>query len=319
MVTGVGAIMGYGLLRSLRATFPHAFLLGTDIYDDAAGRAWSDQFVQAPYTASESYGDWLTRVVETYDIQLIIPGIEQDVHWLSDHRTLLGRCKVALNNARLIKLSQDKWAMFQALDSLNDPAIIPSRISGDFDSLSAEFGLPLIVKPRRGYASKGLMRISSREEFGVVACHVGSELMVQPVIGSDASEYTVAVFGDGRGGVAASISMLRKLGADGATAKAWVRNEPALDETVERLCSHFCPVGPTNLQFRRDVSGEWKLLEINPRISSTSSIRRAFGFDEALMCVEYFLQGKLPVQPPIRGGFAVRYIEDLIVYDRDHF
>ena len=103
MVTGVGAIIGYGVLRSLRAARPDIHLLGTDIYPDAVGQAWSDVFERAPLTSSPEYLDWLQDIVARHDIHLIIPGIEQDLHRLSDARDVLEKngCKIVLNTARL--------------------------------------------------------------------------------------------------------------------------------------------------------------------------------------------------------------------------
>ena len=54
-------------------------------------------------------------------------------------------------------------------------------------------------------------------------------------------------------------------------------------------------VGPTNFQFRR-ASDEYYLIEINPRFSSAVSIRSAFGFNEPLMAVESFLEGKSDIR-----------------------
>lgn len=321
MVTGIGAIMGYGLLKSLRSAVPGINLIGTDIYNDAAGRAWCDVFEQAPLTSSPEYAGWLMKTLDQHRVDMLIPGIEQDVHWLSDHRELLEglNCKVVLNNANLINLSRDKWAMHQELEASNDESRIPSSLKGTFDSLSQSFGLPFLLKPRRSYASKGLVWVETREVFERHATHLGDLLMAQPIVGSNDQEFTVAVFGDGEGGVCASITFQRNLAADGSTAKAWVRNDEGLNQVVARLCKHFKPIGPTNLQFRRDECKGWKLLEINPRISSTSSMRTAFGYNEAAMCIEFYLEQRRPTQPVIRNGFAVRYIEDQVVYDRDHF
>ena len=80
---------------------------------------------------------------------------------------------------------------------------------------------------------------------------------------------------------------------------------------MRSLCELFRPIGPTNFQFRRH-EGVLKLLEINPRVSSATSIRTAFGYNESAMAVEFYLDGKRPVQPAIRAGRAVRYLEDLI-------
>ena len=321
MITGVGAIMGYGLLKSFRSSAPDVKLIGTDIYTDAVGRAWCDTFEQAPLTSSVEYADWLLQTIEKNNVDILIPGIEQDVHWLSDHRQELKHldCKIVLNNQKLIDLSRDKWAMHQELAAASDASRIPSCLAGTFDSLSKSYGLPFLLKPRSSYASKGLIWVEKIDDFKQHSERLGEQLIAQPIIGSNDQEFTVAVFGDGDGGICASITFQRNLAPDGSTAKARVRNIDSLNKTVSRLCNHFKPVGPTNLQFRLDRNDEWKLLEINPRISSTSSIRTAFGYNEAAMCIEFYLQKQIPVQPVIREGFAIRYIEDHIIYDRDHF
>jgi carbamoyl-phosphate synthase large subunit len=320
MVTGVGAIIGYGVLRALRPMREEIRLVGTDIYADAIGQAWADAFVQAPLTADPSYPEWLERTIREQRVDLVIPAIEQDVHFFSDHRDLFVRAGVgaALNTAALIDLTRDKWAMDQALVSMNSPVRIPTRLDGDFSTLVGEFGLPFLLKPRRSYASKGLIRVRDEVDFARHRGQLGSVLMAQPIVGTDDEEYTVSVFGDGSGQVCASINLQRRLAQDGSTAKAWLRHDVSLDATVARLCETFMPVGPTNLQFRK-TEGGWKLLEINPRVSSTTSLRAAFGYNEARMCVDYFLDGRAVTQPTVRQGFAMRYIEDFVVYDRNHF
>jgi carbamoyl-phosphate synthase large subunit len=320
MVTGVGAIIGYGVLRCLSGRKDNIHLVGSDIYPDAVGQAWCETFVQAPLTASDGYAQWLEGIVQSQKIDLLIPGIEQDVHFFSDHRDLLQRigCRVALNDQRLINLGRDKWLMHQELLAICSETRIPSYLQGSFAELSEKLGLPFLLKPRKGYASKGLVKIHSEFEFQQWASKLGSDLMAQPIVGSDDEEYTVAIFGNGQGEIDASISLQRRLAADGSTAKAWVRDLEHLSATVTSLCKHFKPIGPTNLQFRK-VGIHWKLLEINPRISSTTSLRAAFGYNEADMCVRFFLDGQKITQPQIKQGFGIRFIEDYVIYDRHHF
>lgn len=319
LTTGVGAVIGYGILRSLRGE-SDVELIGTDIFPDAVGQAWCDLFVQAPPTSSPDYIEWLGNLVVEKQVDLVIPGIEQDSHRLSDARaeTSGWRARIALNDARLVTLSKDKWLMHEELLLMRDPSRIPSALQGSHDSLVERFGSPFLVKPRRGYASKGLARISSPAGLESHIAKYGSEFIAQPLVGTNDQEFTVGVFGDGAGQVAATITLRRTLAPDGSTAKAWVCEPDGLNAAVTRLCAHFRPLGPTNLQFRRD-GDNWKLLEINPRISSSTSLRTAFGYNEAKMCIDYFVHGNLPVQPVIRDGFAARYIEDHVVYDRHHF
>jgi carbamoyl-phosphate synthase large subunit len=319
LVTGVGAIIGYGILRSLRQTSRPLRLVGTDIYSDAVGQAWVDDFVQAPLTSGANYLEWLKKTIADKQVDLVIPGIEQDLYCYASNRALFHELGVVvvLNDEHLMSLSSDKWLMHEELRRISSPTRIPSYLSGDFPTLVDNMGTPFLLKPRMGYASKGLVRVASAEQFAIHSADLGPRLMAQPIVGNDDEEYTVAAFGDGSGQVNASIVLRRRLAADGSTAKAWVASSAGLDEVVRSLCRHFKPVGPTNLQFRRD-GDTWKLLEINPRISSTTSIRTAFGYNEAEMCVDYFLGGKTITQPELRPGFATRYIEDRIIYDCDN-
>lgn len=320
LVTGVGAIIGYGVLRSLRGTGRPLRLIGADIYPDAVGRAWSDAFVQAPLTSSPNYLDWLKSVVDTHQIDLIIPGIEQDLHKYSDSRETLGQwsSRTVLNSPRLIDLSRDKWLMHEELASIDEPSVIPSYAAGTFEQLASLLGVPFLLKPRRSYASKGIVLVADHSTFEANKHRLGEALIAQPIIGSSDQEYTVGIFGDGKGHACASIALRRTLADDGSTSKAWVCEPDGLGQVIDRLCRHFLPIGPTNLQFRLAKDG-WKLLEINPRVSSSTSLRAAFGYNEAAMCIDFFFHGRLPSQPVLRTGFATRYIEDHVTYDRDHF
>lgn len=322
MVTGTGAIIGYGVLRSLRMARPSVRLVAADISCDAVGQHWADAFEMAPLTASSDYAEWLRQCIKRHAVDFLIPGIEQDVHCYAAEPYIfrdLPVC-VALNRSELIRLCRDKWHMYEALRDANSEASIPSRIEGEFDELAAEFGLPFLLKPRVGYASKGLVRVFKREDFLYYQHRFGTDLIAQPIVGTDDEEYTVGVFGNGQGQILASITLQRRLSLEGATSKATVRHLPDLDLVTTNLCAYFRPRGPTNFQFRRD-SGGWRLLEINPRISSSTSLRAAFGYNEADLCLRYYLEGESVQQPEIRIGHAVRYIADFISFDNDrtHF
>ena len=157
-----------------------------------------------------------------------------------------------------------------------------------------------------------------REAFDLGKATLGDNFMIQSLVGSEDEEYTVGAFGLGGGKCIPPIIFQRTLSGEGATAKAAVREVPELDQRVRKLVEVFEPIGPTNFQFRRH-QGEFLLLEINPRVSSSNSLRTAFGYNEAEMCIEFYLEQKQPSPPRIRSGCAVRYIEDIVVYDRTEF
>jgi carbamoyl-phosphate synthase large subunit len=191
---------------------------------------------------------------------------------------------------------------------------IESSLSTEFDVLKSKFGLPFLLKPRCGFGSKGIIKVDSADTFLRHQKDIGSILMAQPIVGNDEEEFTISAFCDGNGGFYACMTLRRKLSRDGFTDKAEVVATDEFIGTISELCKRFRPIGPTNFQFRKCGDGI-KLLEINPRISSSTSIRTAFGYNESAMAVDYFLEHQTPSQPQIKRGRAVRYTADFIFYE----
>jgi len=316
LASGASGIVGYGILRSLRRSGVPLKLIGTSIYDDSVAPGFCDIFERAPLTDNADYLTWLRATIEKYQVDLIIPGIEIDMYKWAQHAPDIGRSGTVavLNNLDLIELCRDKWAFYENLRDAGLACAIRSSLDGDFETLAKQFGLPFLLKPRRGFGSKGIIRVDSPTTFQRHQSSIGTVLMAQPIVGTDDEEFTVSAFCDGEGGLHACMALRRRLSRDGFTEKAEVVASDEFVATIEVLCRRFRPIGPTNFQFRRCHDG-LKLLEINPRVSSSTSIRAAFGYNESVMAVEFYLDGKIPVQPAIRSGRAVRYTDECIFYD----
>ena len=316
LVSGASGIVGYGTLRSLRRAGMNLRLIGTSIYDDSIAPAFCDTFEQAIPTHDTAYLPWLLQTIRKHKVDLLIPGIEIDMYAWADHRLEIEAtgARVLQNDAALIQLCKDKWAFFEHLAEAGLACVIDSSLNQDFESLRERFGLPFLLKPRRGFGSKGIVRVNSESEFAAHSAQIGLVLMAQPIVGQDDEEFTTSAFCDGRGGLYANMTLRRRLSRDGFTDRAEVVDTQPFLDTMQQLCQLLRPQGPTNFQFRITAEGP-KLLEINPRISSSTSIRSAFGYNESAMAVDFVLEGRVPVQPPILRGKAVRYTDDHIFYD----
>lgn len=312
LVTGVGAIIGYGIIHSLRNSKYNVNIVGMDIYDDAYGRNICDDFVQAIPASNPMYPQFLRRIIKEKQIDLVFFGVEQELYRLIQEKDAMGDDfgKLVINNANILGLSKDKWLTHVFLKENGLPAI-PSYITGSYDELAEKLGLPFLLKPRWSYASKGIERIHNEEEFSFYKKRAGSQFMVQKIVGDVEHEYTAATFAFGDGRCIKPIVLKRKLSQEGATVKAWTVDCQEIEEQIYKLVELLKPVGPTNFQFRCD-NGRYYLLETNPRISSATSIREAFGYNEAQMCISFFLEREEPDNAVLRKGFAVRYIADHI-------
>lgn len=315
LVTGIGAIIGYGVIISLKNSKYDCFIIGMDIYDDASGQVWCDKFVQSILASDDGYINFLKDTIDRFQIDLVFFGTEQEIQKCYSCKDELGNYyqKLVINTGNAMEFSVDKW---DTVCFLRDHGLkyIKSSVSCDFDEAKRMFGLPLLLKPRRSYASKGIFKTSIKEEFDSWKKEQGDQFMVQELIGDENQEYTAATFGFGDGTCIQPIVMKRKLSKAGATDKAIVEPVPEIDEEICKIVRELKVVGPTNFQFRLH-EGEYLLLEINPRISSSTSIRTAFGYNEAEMCIEYFLEKHRPENRRLRTGRAYRYITEAVVYN----
>lgn len=310
LVSGASGIVGYGILKSLRGYGYQ--LIGTTIHENSPANYFADIVEIAPVSTSEQYIPWLLEIIERYEVDIAIPGIEIDMSVWNINRDVLSRTGTVflLNNEKLIQLCLDKWKFYKKMEESESKYRISSSLEPDFD----RYSIPFILKPRCGYGSRGIVKVENRSMFDQFETEIGDRLMMQEYVGKSSEEYTVSAFLDMESNVKALIAMKRKLSSLGFTEIAEVVQLEDIKEVITELSNIFKPIGPTNFQFRKH-KGDWKLLEINPRISSATSIRSRFGYNEAQMSIDYFLEKKQIKQPLIRTGMAIRYTEDFIMYD----
>lgn len=308
LVTGVGAIIGYGIIKSLKMQSNYRIrIIGQDIYNDAYGQFLCDKFYVAERADSPNFIKYINEVVESEKIDLIIPGIEQDMYRLHENREKV-KAKVVLNNDLLIDLSKDKLKTYEFFKGkgLN---VIPTMFMEDYDSYVKNLGSPFLLKPRMSYASKGIYKIYNKDEFDFYNKYPTNNIF-QRIVGSDSEEYTIGVFGNGDGTYSDYIILKRKLAQTGATDKAVVIDiDNQLMEYVNQICEITHPYGPTNIQLRKEDDKVY-LLEINPRISSACSIRAYAGYNDSLKCLSLYLEGKHLPSERKKLIHAVRFVDD---------
>ena len=311
LVTGVGAIIGYGLINSLKRSAYECRVVGIDIFHDAVGQKWSDKFVQGVRADSEAFIPFINKLVEEEEIDLVIPGIEQDLKALIEgYETLNHRAKYVLNNRALYKVFDDKKQTYHFLEGVADLIPYIDYHEKLFEEAKERFGLPFVLKQDVSYASKGVAMIHDKKEYDFYLERFGHDCMAQQKLDIKEKEYTCSIFGLGNGEFVNPIALRRELSQEGATKKAVnVKVDDVLLKTLERIAQKCHFEGPTNLQFIKH-EGRYLLLEINGRVSSSTSMRELFGVNEAEMCIDYYLMNKRPPTKTQRYGTIMRYIGD---------
>ena len=317
LVTGVGAIIGQGIVRGLRQSGHALRVVGIDRSTRSVGPSLCDAFHAKP-SCDEGHPDYLAfwrRVIDREHIGLILPGLEVDVDFLDRQRAFFAALGVALalNRSELIALANDKWHLDEALQAAGLPCIPSARPVNWAEALALLGPAPLLLKPRRGNGSRGIARLHDEADFIYWRAKAGDNWMLQRIVGSDAEEYTVGVFGLGGGRSLPPLVCRRRLSGAGNTLEAELVEDMTVTAMSATLTRLFEPLGPTNYQFRKEDDTAY-LLEINPRFSSSNSLRTAFGFNEAAMAVDFHLHGREPPVPRIRPGIGWRYSEDFVIH-----
>lgn len=316
VVTGVGAIIGQGIVKSLRQCTRTVRVVGIDRNPHSIGPHICDAFYAKP-DCDESSPDYLNFWQETLHkekVDLVLPGLEVDLFFLNGQRQSLSAtgATLGLNKSELIELARDKWSLGLELAKAG-LVPIPSVLSKDWNECVSKLGSPpFLLKPRQGNGSRGIARLYDEADLRYWAKKSEGNFMIQKIIGNDDEEYTVGAFGFGDGNSLSPIIFRRRLSPAGNTQYAEVVEDPIIEQVTRKLSMHFKPAGPTNYQFRKE-HGIPYLLEINPRLSSSSSLRAGFGYNEAEMALDFYLDGIKPEMPKVTKGQAWRYSEDFFL------
>jgi carbamoyl-phosphate synthase large subunit len=314
LVTAVGAIVGYGIINTLRQTEYDLNIIGCDIFPDAVGQYFTDEFVVACPAADENYPEFLKSLIDSRNIDMVLFGIEQEISAVHHNLSIFSEYmpKLIINNKEIITVCDDKWLTYKWLmDHELSSYAIDSTIEGEYSDIAEEYGNTFLIKPRISRAGKGIEVVSSKEDFDFYRKKLEGNYMAQRIVGDTAHEYTVGIFGLGDGSSANEIYLRRTLSQEGATAKAWVAYDSGLITATKRITEALKPEGPTNYQFRKEGEDVY-LLEINPRISSSTSIRSSFGYNEAKMCIEYYREDRVLTRVEVKRGREIRFISDMV-------
>ena len=312
LVTGAGALLGQGIIRSLRRSSLRPEIVAVDPSPLAAGLYWADSSYLVPLADAPDYGEKIEALLARERPAAVLVGTDVELHYFAAHRARLESVfgtRVVVSSPRVVSIADDKWLTYQFLLEHGFPRP-DSSLPDQARALLARVGYPLVVKPRRGARSVGVCIVRNDTELDRAL--KGDGLIVQECVGRPEDEHTTGllVF-DGR--CAASITMRRDL-RDGNTYRAFPLPDFPHEAVLRRIAETLDAHGPVNFQFRL-VSGQAKIFEINGRFSGTTPLRGLVGFPEVEMVLRHVLLGEDVTQPPVRSDAVLRHWSETVVPD----
>lgn len=312
LVTGAGAVLGQGVIRALRASTLAPTIIAVDPSPLAAGLYWSDESHLIPMATDPAFESIIASLIERTRPDVVIPGTDVELPAFARNRESWEArfgTYVVVSDSRVVAIADDKYETFRFLAEHGFPAPA-SCLPGQESDLVARVGFPLIVKPRIGARSIGVVKVTNHDELER-ALAGRSGLVIQECVATASEEYTAgAVVFDGR--CDASIVMRREL-RDGNTHRAFVDHYPELNARVREMAEVLGSHGPVNFQFRLDREGQVKVFEINARFSGTTPFRARAGFNEVELVIRKLVHGEAVRQPRIEPMTILRHFEETVV------
>jgi hypothetical protein len=322
LLTSVGSLVGQNILDVLDypgfSRRPLMQVIGTNSLPEAACNFRCDRCYLVPPSVTAGFSARLRDILLEESPDLILCCRDEDTYVLSQlksrHPELPGALPLGSPQAALIGL--DKWQawLFARKHALPFAESFMPGQSGDGATLEAfcrRVGYPLISKPARGSASRGVCFIRHADDAGAMAQRPG--YLFQEYLGDpqNLEAYFAILQGPpplfaqftnagyhvchtiiGPGGDIAPVVATENQTEHGHS----ISNQRILDPELDALTADYARAffleggtGPFTVQLRRDRNGDWKALELNLRATGGTLARFLRGVDELHLIIKAFV------------------------------
>jgi len=312
---------GGALVRSLRRAWPDAFLVGL-VYDAQESGIYAEDHpdvvftIPYPSAGKQALLDSLDAILEQAPFEMLLPTLDAEIEPMIHMREALQKRGIT---ALLPGASAFHARTKQNLSELCARCDVRTPVTEVVADAQAaveraeEVGFPAFVKGPfyDAYRVYGVGDLAARAQS--LLAEWGGPLLLQEA--KEGAEFNVMAVGDAQGEMLASCSVRKTLlsskgkGYGGVTV-----SDPALQKQCLRLMRELKWCGPLELEFLREAkSGDFYLLEINPRFPAWADVPALLGINLAELVVRQAMgEAVSPVGACPAGQFFLRHNVDLV-------
>lgn len=244
----------------------------------------ADSQIIMPSIRDENYVEHLIEVCKKNEINAVLSLIDPELSILSENRELFEKegIKCIVSEPEAIEICFDKYKTYKFLRDSSLP-YVKTYISSE-DAVNAimnnEIKFPVIVKPKKGSASRSITKAENKEEL-LSAMESEDGMIAQEFM--DCPEWGIDVFVDFISGEVINIFTKKKLQMRaGETDKAVSVKDTALSNMCRKLVEKLGLRGPIDIDCFETKDG-FVISEINPRFGGGYPLAYACNVDFAGM------------------------------------
>jgi len=315
LVTGAGALLGQGILRSIRMIEElDYYLISADPEAKSTGHFIADKSYLIPYASDPDYIYRIEQIILEENIDIVFIGTDVELPLFAENKEYLENkynTKIVVSSTDVVEIANDKWKTSEFLRNNGFPYPISSLTTDDIgiSNLIKLNKFPYIAKPIDGARSRGLIIVEDEKQL-LSLCDLENNLVVQELLSDEEGEFTTGCLVIN--GECVSIVSLKRDLRDGNTWRAYRNGENPYDSIIKEIAEKLNPDGPLNFQYRIK-NGQPVIFEINCRFSGTTPIRAIFGVNEVEALLRYYFEDKPITQGKIKNGTLLRTFSDIFI------
>lgn len=295
LVLAVGSPLGQSIIKALQISQLSLCIHAADISDLAAGLHFPGiRSVILPLVKDPGYFRQLTSYIQKHNIRAIFPVIAPEHEFFAQHTHHFHNMGVAILSCspEVYRLCNDKYASMMHLRKLgvNAPDTSLCHSDDEVEQFLARNTFPVFIKPRSGASSTNIFKINNRDQLFAILRAFPREYFIVQAFLDDERDFTAGVYVSRDRSFRSTLLIEREL-KFGLSYRGTVFESEELSAYCLQVAEAISSYHSINVQFKI-VDGRPYAYEINPRLSSTTSVRAHFGFNEPDMML-HEVQGKL--------------------------
>lgn len=346
LITSVGSLVGQNLLDLLETRRDLVEIIGLNSVSTNPRNFRCDKVYFVNETGKPQYAAQFEEIIDKEKPDFIFPGRDEDCIFLADIRNRMPEKfanTILMGTPEIARMMMDKHASWVFCQE-NDISFADSFLYTDQADQAAlnQFvqnkGFPLVVKPRKGFGSNGVLFLFHMEQLNEII--KSGDVLFQEYLGDSADilkyqdyfKYGIPLFFQvpeenqfaaqtilSRDGTLSDIFISKNTMVQGRAELIQRIQNNEIETIVKKVSKKLYQngwFGLINVQLKQDKSGKWKIFEFNPRFTGTSSARLLLGFDEfGLLLRQLAPECNFPVLciPDRENDFIFKYLTDNVL------
>lgn len=226
-----------------------------------------------PFIDDPGFIDCLNSVIDEYHIDYVYPAHDSALMTMTARQADI-HCAVVTSPLETVELCRSKNRTYAFLEG---SPYLPRYFSG----IDGVDGYPVFIKPTVGQGAQGARRINDREHLAE-ALSDGVEYAICEYLPGD--EFTVDCFTDRHGELLVVSPRSRdRIRAGIAVRSRLLRCDEAVRAIAEDINAKMRFNGAWFFQLKENAAGEYRLMEIAPRVAGTMGLSRSRGVNFPLL------------------------------------